>query len=112
MFYCFTYRELDLSSRTVAAYLQALGLVKGDKVAIMLPNVIQYTIVAVAVLRAGLILVNVNPLYTSRELEHQLQDAEAKAIFILENFAHTYCFLLALCKLNDYFISPYLTKVG
>jgi long-chain acyl-CoA synthetase len=86
----FTYRELDLSSRTVAAYLQALGLVKGDKVAIMLPNVIQYTIVAVAVLRAGLILVNVNPLYTSRELEHQLQDAEAKAIFILENFAHTY----------------------
>ena len=86
----FTYRELDLTSRTVAAYLQALGLVKGDKVAIMLPNVIQYAIVAIAVLRAGLILVNVNPLYTSRELEHQLQDADAKAIFILENFAHTY----------------------
>lgn len=85
-----TYRELDNRSRQIAAYLQSLGLKVGDKVAVMMPNVLQYPVVALGVLRAGMILVNVNPLYTSRELEHQLKDSGAKAIFIIENFAKTF----------------------
>ncbi|MGQ9724614.1 MAG: long-chain-fatty-acid--CoA ligase [Tepidimonas sp.] len=84
-----TYREVDEASRAVAAYLQSLGLQRGDRVAVMMLNVPQYPIAVAAVLRAGLVLVNVNPLYTVRELEHQLKDSGAKAIFILENFAHT-----------------------
>lgn len=85
-----TYRELDNRSRQIAAYLQSLGFKVGDKVAVMMPNVLQYPVVALGVLRAGMILVNVNPLYTSRELEHQLKDSGAKAIFIIENFAKTF----------------------
>ncbi|WP_227429055.1 AMP-binding protein [Psychrobacter sp. I-STPA6b] len=84
-----SYRQLDLYSRQIAAYLQSLGLKKGDKVAAMMPNVLQYPIVALGVIRAGMTLVNVNPLYTSRELSHQLEDSGAKAIFIIENFAST-----------------------
>ena len=68
---------------------QAQGLAKGDRVAVMMPNVPQYPVVVAAVLRAGLVLVNVNPLYTARELAHQLKDSGAKAIVILENFAGT-----------------------
>ncbi len=83
------YRQLDLYSRQIAAYLQSLGLKKGDKVAAMMPNVLQYPVVALGVIRAGMTLVNVNPLYTSRELSHQLEDSGAKAIFIIENFAST-----------------------
>ncbi|USZ14374.1 AMP-binding protein [Moraxella sp. FZFQ2102] len=85
-----TYRELDNYSRQMAAYLQSLGLIKGDKVAVMMPNILQYPIAMIAIVRAGLTLVNVNPLYTSHELEHQLNDSEAKALFIVENFAHTF----------------------
>ena len=85
-----TYRQLDNYSRQMAAYLQSLGLVKGDKVAVMMPNILQYPITMIAIVRAGLTLVNVNPLYTSHELEHQLNDSEAKALFIVENFAHTF----------------------
>ena len=85
-----SYRDLDTRSRQIAAYLQSLGLKVGDKVAVMMPNVLQYPVVALGVLRAGMILVNVNPLYTSRELEHQLHDSGAKAIFIIENFAKTF----------------------
>ena len=84
-----TYAELDQQSRALAAYLQSLGLVRGDRVAIMLPNVLQYPVSVAAVLRAGFVVVNVNPLYTARELQHQLTDAGAKAIIILENFAAT-----------------------
>ncbi len=84
-----TYAETDAQSRDLAAYLQGLGLVKGDRVAIMMPNVPQYPVAVAAVLRAGLVVVNVNPLYTPRELEHQLKDSGAKAIVIIENFAHT-----------------------
>jgi long-chain acyl-CoA synthetase len=73
----------------MAAYLQSLGLSKGDRVAIMMPNVPQYPVAVAAVLRAGLVVVNVNPLYTARELEHQLKDSGAKAIVIIENFAAT-----------------------
>jgi len=85
-----TYRELDRLARDFAAYLQGeLGLKKGDRVALMMPNVMQYPIALFGVLRAGLIAVNVNPLYTARELEHQLLDAEPSAIVIVENFCHT-----------------------
>ena len=84
-----SYAQLDAQSRALAAYLQSLGLVRGDRVAIMLPNVLQYPIAVAAVLRAGYVVVNVNPLYTARELQHQLQDSGAKAIVIIENFAAT-----------------------
>ena len=84
-----TYRDTDKQSKAFAAYLQGLGLVKGDRVAAMMPNCPQYPIAVAAILRAGLILVNVNPLYTPRELEHQLKDSGAKAIVIMENFGTT-----------------------
>lgn len=84
-----SYREMDEKSEALAAWLQSRGLVKGDRVAVMMPNVLQYPVAITAILRAGLVVVNVNPLYTPRELEHQLNDAGAKAIIILENFAHT-----------------------
>ena len=84
-----TYSELDDMSRQVAAWLQQRGLKQGARVAIMMPNVLQYPVVMAAILRAGYAVVNVNPLYTPRELEHQLTDSGAEAIFILENFATT-----------------------
>ena len=84
-----TFADLDRMSRAFGAWLQAQGLQKGDRVALMMPNVLQYPVALFGVLRAGLVVVNVNPLYTPRELEHQLQDSGAKAIVILENFAHT-----------------------
>lgn len=84
-----TYGETDSLSRAFAAYLQGLGLVKGDRVAIMMPNVPQYPVAVAAILRAGFVVVNVNPLYTPRELEHQLKDSGSKAIVIIENFANT-----------------------
>ncbi|NDY90992.1 long-chain-fatty-acid--CoA ligase [Ideonella livida] len=86
----FSFSEFDQRSREFAAYLQSLGLTKGDRVAIMLPNVPQYVVAVAGVLRAGCVVVNVNPLYTPRELEHQLKDAGAKALLILENFAATF----------------------
>ncbi|HNJ45092.1 MAG TPA: long-chain-fatty-acid--CoA ligase [Ottowia sp.] len=84
-----SYADTDADSRALAAYLQSLGLQRGDRVALMMPNVPQYPASVAAVLRAGFVVVNVNPLYTARELEHQLKDAGAKAIIILENFAAT-----------------------
>jgi len=84
-----SYAQTDSLSRALGAYLQSLGLAKGDRVAIMLPNVPQYPVAVAAILRAGYVVVNVNPLYTPRELEHQLKDAGAKAIIIIENFANT-----------------------
>ncbi|SFP43245.1 long-chain acyl-CoA synthetase [Variovorax sp. PDC80] len=84
-----SYAETDKLSKAFAAYLQGLGLAKGDRVAAMMPNCPQYPIAVAAILRAGLILVNVNPLYTPRELEHQLKDSGAKAIVIMENFGVT-----------------------
>ncbi|RZT41027.1 long-chain fatty acid--CoA ligase [Cupriavidus agavae] len=84
-----TYGELDALSRHFAAWLQSRGLRPGARVAIMMPNVLQYPVVLAAVLRAGYVVVNVNPLYTPRELEHQLKDSGAEAIVILENFAST-----------------------
>lgn len=84
-----SFAELDRFSQAFAAYLQSLGLAQGDRVALMMPNVPQYPVAVAAVLRAGLVIVNVNPLYTARELEHQLKDSGAKAIVIIENFAST-----------------------
>lgn len=84
-----TYGQTDALSASLAAYLQSLGLAKGDRVAIMMPNCPQYPVAVAAVLRAGLVVVNVNPLYTPRELEHQLKDSGSKAIIIIENFANT-----------------------
>ncbi|MCX5467537.1 long-chain-fatty-acid--CoA ligase [Acinetobacter nematophilus] len=85
-----SFSDLELASRKFATYLQSLGLAKGARVAVMMPNVLQYPVVALAVFRAGLVLVNVNPLYTARELEHQLNDSGAEALVIVENFATVY----------------------
>ena len=85
-----SYEELDLYSKQVAAYLQSLGLQKGDKVAVMMPNILQLPVAVLGVLRAGMTLVNVNPLYTTKELSHQLTDSDTKALILLENFAKTY----------------------
>jgi long-chain acyl-CoA synthetase len=84
-----TYGELDAMSRDFAAYLQSTGLKFGDRVAVMMPNILQYPVTTAGILRAGMTVVNVNPLYTPRELEHQLNDSGAEAIVILENFATT-----------------------
>jgi len=84
-----SFSELDRLSGRMAAWLQARGLKPGARVAIMLPNVLQYPVAMAAVLRAGYVIVNVNPLYTPRELQHQLVDSGAEAIVVLENFAHT-----------------------
>jgi long-chain acyl-CoA synthetase len=104
-----SFAELDQRSQQLGAYLQSLGLVRGDRVAIMLPNVLQYPIAVAAVLRAGFVVVNVNPLYTARELEYQLKDAGAKAIVLIENFgtvlqqclANTPVQHVILCAMGD-----------
>ena len=85
----FTFADVDRHSAAFGAWLQGLGLARGARIAIMMPNVVQYPIAVAGILRAGYIVVNVNPLYTPRELEHQLKDSGAEAIVILENFAAT-----------------------
>ncbi len=95
-----SYRELDELSKCVAAWLQSRGLQKGDRVAIMMPNILQNPVTIAAVLRAGYVVVNVNPLYTPRELEHQLKDSGARVIFILENFATTLQQVIARTKVE------------
>ncbi|SPB14890.1 Long-chain-fatty-acid--CoA ligase [Caballeronia novacaledonica] len=84
-----SYAQLDQLSQRLAAWLQSKGLARGTRVAIMMPNVLQYPVALVAILRAGYVVVNVNPLYTPRELEHQLKDSGAEVIIVLENFAAT-----------------------
>jgi long-chain acyl-CoA synthetase len=104
-----TYRELDRLARNFAAYLQkTTGLAKGERFAIMLPNVLQYPIAMFAALRSGLAVVNTNPLYTAPELEHQLADCGATAILVLENFAHVVEKVLPRTKLKHVFV----TSVG
>ena len=104
-----TYAELELQSRQIAVYLQQISqLTKGDRVAIMMPNLLQYPIILLGVLRAGLTAVNINPLYTAPELKHQLNDSCAKAIFIVSNFAQT---LQAVVK-ETQIEHVVLTKVG
>ncbi|GLR50483.1 long-chain fatty acid--CoA ligase [Shinella yambaruensis] len=84
-----TFRDFEAASARIGAWLQAKGLEKGDRVAVMMPNILQNPVIIFGILRAGFVVVNVNPLYTPRELEHQLKDAGAKALFVLENFAST-----------------------
>src|ERR1700752_3050438 len=84
-----TYGELDALSRKLGAWFQSKGIPRGARIAIMMPNVLQYPVAIAAILRAGYVVVNVNPLYTPRELEHQLNASARKAIIILENFATT-----------------------
>ena len=103
-----SYADTDSQSQAFAAYLQGLGLVKGDRVAIMMPNVPQYPVAVAAILRAGLVVVNVNPLYTPRELEHQLKDSGAKGIVIIENFAAT----LTQCIANTHVKHVVLAAMG
>jgi long-chain acyl-CoA synthetase len=96
-----TYKELEQQSRKLGAWMQKeAALKKGDRVAIMLPNVLQYPVVIFAALRAGLVIVNTNPLYTPPELEHQLQDSGAEAIVVLENFAHILQKVIARTKVR------------
>ena len=83
------FAEMDQLSLQLGAWLQAQGLKPGDRVALMMPNLLQYGVAIAAILRAGFVVVNVNPMYTPRELQHQLQDSGARAIVVLENFAHT-----------------------
>jgi long-chain acyl-CoA synthetase len=83
-----TYAEIERANKAVICWLQANGFVKGDRIAVMMPNVMAYPAVMFAIIRGGFTVVNVNPLYTPRELEHQLNDSGAKALFVLENFAH------------------------
>jgi long-chain acyl-CoA synthetase len=91
-----SFRQVDEASRAFAAWLQKVaGLQRGDRVALMLPNLLQYPVALFGVLRAGMVAVNVNPLYTPRELEHQLKDSGARAIVVLENFAHTLAEVIA-----------------
>ncbi len=106
-----TYAELEHASRAFAAFLQGkLRLGKGDRIAIMLPNLLQYPVAMFGALRAGLAVVNTNPQYTARELEHQLKDSGAKAIVVLENFAHTLQEVLA--KNPDLRLHVITTEVG
>ncbi|BDX06065.1 long-chain-fatty-acid--CoA ligase FadD [Planctobacterium marinum] len=109
-----TFGELEEYSKHFAAYLQGQGLKKGDAVAVMMPNLIQYPIAIFGILRAGMSVVNVNPMYTERELEHQLNDSGAKAIVIVENFANTLSAIIdktpvqltMLTKIGDMFPIP------
>jgi len=103
-----TFRQLDLQSKSFAAYLQKLGLKQGDAVAIMMPNLLQYPVAMMAIIRAGLVVVNVNPQYTPRELKHQLNDSGAKAIIIIENFASTLATVVEETEIEHVF----LTKLG
>lgn len=93
-YYCgnddITYEQLDKLSLTVASYLQQLGLNVGDTVGVMLPNILQYPVITLGVIRAGMVLVNINTSYTNRELAHQIYDADIKVLFILDKFIYTY----------------------
>ena len=108
----FHFAQVDAASRALGAYLQQLGLVKGDRVAVMMPNVPQYPVAVAAILRAGLVLVNVNPLYTARELEHQLKDSGTRAIFIVENFAAVLQQCVAATKVEHIVLCAFGDRLG
>src|ERR1700730_213050 len=100
-----TYRQLDELSRNFAAWLQKAGFRKGDRIAIMLPNTLQYPIAMFGALRAGVAVVNTNPLYTAPELEHQLADSGARIILVLENFAHVLEAVLPRTKVKQVLVT-------
>src|SRR5206468_12951551 len=107
-----SYRDLDNMSAALGAYLQSKGLPKCARVALMMPNVLQYPVATAAVLRAGYAVVNVNPLYTPRELEHQLNDSGAEAIIVLENFATTVQQVVAKTKVKHVVVASMGDMLG
>jgi long-chain acyl-CoA synthetase len=107
-----TYRQLDEDSKAFAGWLQSKGLKKGDRVALMMPNLLQYPVALFGTLRAGCIVVNCNPLYTPRELEHQLKDSGATAIVIVENFAHTLEQVVAHTAIKHAIVTPMGEMLG
>src|SRR5437763_10171847 len=100
-----TFAELDELTNAFACFLQARGLGKGARVALMMPNILQYPVCLFGTLRAGCTVVNVNPLYTPRELEHQLSDSGAETIVVVENFAHTLGQVVAQTKVRDIIVT-------
>lgn len=108
----YSYNRIERSSRQLGAYFQSLSLDKGDRIAVMMPNIIQYPIAACAVMRAGLVLVNINPLYTARELEHQLKDSGAKALVVLENFAALVQQVMPLTALEHVIVASVGDQLG
>ena len=107
-----TFEAVDEASRALAAYLQSLGLDRGDRIALMMPNLPQYPVAVAAVLRAGFVVVNVNPLYTPRELEHQLKDSGAKVIIVAENFASTVQKVLASVPTRHFIVTALGDMLG
>ena len=107
-----SYRALDQMSNQICNFIQSLGLQKGDRVAIMLPNVFQYQIAMVGILKAGCVVVNVNPQYTARELEYQLNDSGASALIILENFAHVYASIQAKTQIKQVVVTSLGELIG
>lgn len=107
-----SYAELDRKSLEFARYLRSAGLTKGDRVALMMPNVLQYPITLFGALRAGCVVVNCNPLYTPRELAHQLKDSGAKMIVVLENFAHTVEKVLDQTAIEHVVVTPLGEMLG
>jgi long-chain acyl-CoA synthetase len=108
----FSYGAVDEASKAFAAFLQSKGLMRGARVAIMLPNTPQYPIAIAGILRAGCVVVNVNPLYTPRELEHQLNDAGVEAIIVLENFAHVLQEAIAKTKVKHIVVTSLGEMLG
>ena len=100
-----TFAELDALSTAFAGYLQGIGCAKGARIAVMMPNILQYPVCVFGILRAGCTVVNVNPLYTARELEHQLDDSGAEAIVVVENFAHVVADVLARTKVRQVIVT-------
>lgn len=107
-----TYGELDAQTRAFAGWLQSLGLKKGDRVALMMPNLLQYPVALFGTLRAGCTVVNCNPLYTPRELEHQMKDCGATVIVIVENFAHTLEQVIARTAIKHVIVTPMGEMLG
>ena len=107
-----TYRQLDEESKAFAGWLQARGMKKGDRIALMMPNLLQYPVALFGTLRAGCVVVNCNPLYTPRELEHQLKDSGATAIVIVENFAHTLEQVIAHTAIKHVIVTPMGEMLG
>ena len=107
-----TYGELDAATQAFAGWLQARGLQKGDRVALMMPNLLQYPVALFGTLRAGCVVVNCNPLYTPRELEHQLKDSGSVAIVIVENFAHTLEQVIARTAVKHVVVTPLGEMLG
>jgi len=107
-----TFAELDTLSRAFGAYLQGIGCTKGTRVALMMPNILQYPVCLFGTLRAGCTVVNVNPLYTARELEHQLKDSGAEVIVVVENFAHTVQEVLGRTKVRQVIVTGIGDQLG